>query len=127
MKTIFAMLLMSVAIQAQSSKVAQPMASNLPNAPQPSNSFSKGFGFDNQLYLLQGWGVTNIVAPLTNRPLLGAAAGVGSCMLWRAVHDQGYKNDGMFSSNRVAFCALGSAAGYATDKWLFRIHRNKRR
>jgi hypothetical protein len=101
-------------------------ASDLPNAPQPNNEFSSGFGIDNQLYFMQGYSVAIGVGPLTHRSWMGAAAGVGSCMLWRAVHDQGYKNDSLLSSNRVAFCALGSAAGYATDKWLFRIHRNRR-
>jgi hypothetical protein len=125
MKIIFAVLLLSAAIQAQSFKVGRPMASNLSNAPQPTGAYSSGFGFDNQLYFLQGWGVTTMVAPLTNRPWVGAAAGVGSCMLWRAVHDQGYTNDGMFSSNRVAFCAAGSAAGYVTSKWLFHARRKK--
>jgi hypothetical protein len=110
--------------------VVSAAASDIPNAPQPNtspvdHSFSSGFSADNQLYLLQGWGVTTIVGPLTGRPWLGAATGVGSCMLWRAVHDQNYTNDRMFSSNRVAFCALGSAVGYATDKWVLRVHRNK--
>lgn len=107
------------------------VASTLPDAPQPqaavpgSNGYSSGFGFDNQLYALQGWTVAVMVGPLTNRPWLGAAAGIGSCMTWRAIHDQGYKNDPMFGYNRVAFCALGAATGYATDKWLFRIHKDK--
>jgi hypothetical protein len=112
--------------------VVSAAASDIPNAPLPNtppldHSFSSGFSADNQLYMLQGWGVTTIVGPLTHRPLLGAATGVGSCMLWRAVHDQGYTNDRMFSSNRVAFCALGSAVGYATDKWALRVRRGKYR
>jgi hypothetical protein len=129
-KHLVTILLLSVAIQAQSLKVASATAPSLPNAPQPNtaepdNTFSSGLGFDNQLYVLQGLGVATMVGQFTNRPWLGATAGVGSCMLWRVVHDQGYTNDRMFGSNRVAFCALGSAVGYATDKWLFGIHRGK--
>ncbi len=129
-KHLVTILLLSVAIQAQSLKVASTTAPSLPNAPQPNtsqpdNTFSSGLGFDNQLYVLQGLGVSMMVGQFTSRPWLGATSGVGSCMLWRGIHDQGYTNDRMFSSNRVVFCALGSAVGYATDKWLFRIHRGK--
>ncbi len=136
MKTLLAILFLTSVLQAQSFKTPNVATANLPNAPrpnttqanssQPNSAFSSGLGFDNQLYVLQGWGTAIMVGPFTNRPWLGAAAGVGSCMLWRAVHDQGYKNDGMFSSNRMAFCAVGSAAGYVTDKWLFHVHRDKR-
>jgi hypothetical protein len=135
MKTLFAILFLSAALQSQSFRGLNADPSNLPNAPRPNTTraiatrtntaFSGGLGFDNQLYVVQGWGAATTVGPLTNRPWLGAASGVGSCMLWRAIHDQGYSNDGMFSSNRIAFCAIGSAAGYATDKWLFHIHRIK--
>jgi hypothetical protein len=56
---------------------------------------------------------------------MGAAAGVGSCLAYRAIHDQGYSNDHLFSSNRVAFCSVGAVAAYATNKWIFHIRRNK--
>lgn len=103
-------------------------AATLPDAPQPVKTadYSSGFGFDNQIYALQGFAVSSLVGPITRRPWLGAAAGVGSCMAWRAIHDQSYVNDGMFSSNRVAFCALGSAVGYATTKWVLRTKKGVR-
>lgn len=101
-------------------------AADLPNAPQPNTEYSSGFGFDNQLYFMQGYGVALGVGSLAHRPWMGAVAGVGSCMAWRAFHDQGYQHDGMFTSNRMAFCGLGSVAGYVTNKWLFRVHRSQR-
>jgi hypothetical protein len=135
MKTLFAILFLSGVLQSQSFRGLDAAPSNLPNAPRPNvtratatqtnTAFSSGLGFDNQLYAVQGWGAAIMVGSFTDRPWLGAASGVGSCMLWRAVHDQGYSKDGMFSSNRIAFCAIGSAAGYATDKWLFHIHRDR--
>jgi hypothetical protein len=136
MRALFAILFLSGVLQAQSVRGLDAARSNLPNAPTPNatqatatqtnTAFSSGLGFDNELYAVQGWGVAVMVGQFTNRPWIGAASGVGSCMLWRAVHDQGYRNDGMFSSNRVAFCAIGSAAGYATGKYLFHIHRDRR-
>jgi hypothetical protein len=136
MRALFAILFLSGVLQSQSIRGLDAAPSNLPNAPRPNatrttaiqtnTAFSSGVGFDNQLYAVQGWGVAIMVGQFTNRPWLGAASGVGSCILWRTVHDQGYRNDGMFSSNRVASCAIGSAAGYATGKGLFHIHRGRR-
>ncbi len=136
MRALFVILFLSGVLQSQSIRGLDAAPSNLPSAPRPNathatatqrnTAYSSGFGFDNQLYVAQGFGVAIMVGQFSNRPWLGAASGVGSCMLWRAVHDQGYRNDGMFSSNRVAFCAIGSAAGYATGKYLFHIHRNRR-
>ena len=99
-------------------------SAELPNAPQPqsTNDNGSGFSFDNQLYALQGASVGLAVGLVSHRPWLGAASGVGSCMLWRAVHDQGYKNDPMFTNNRIAFCAAGAGAAYVTMK-LIHIHR----
>jgi hypothetical protein len=108
----------------------------LPDAPLPQppraatttpaptgNDFGKGFQMDNQLYLLQGTGVSLIIGELSRRPWIGAAAGIGSCMAYRGVHDRKYRNDGMFSSNRIAFCGLGSAGGYVINKWVFKVHK----
>lgn len=137
MRVIFAIMFLTVAIQAQSIKGVRPMTSNvvfatvpassLTDAPKPpaSNWYSHGFQADNQLYMLQGYAVSFGVGVSTKRPWMGAVAGVGSCLAYRAIHDQGYSNDHLFSSNRVAFCAVGSAAAYATNKWVFHIHRNR--
>jgi hypothetical protein len=149
MRVIFAILILSVAIQAQNFNLARSMTSNLPTAPQPSavtlmlapvqahaltngpkppadNRYGRGFQTDNQLYMLQGYSVSFGVGVATKRPWMGAAAGVGSCLAYRAIHDQGYANDHLFSSNRLAFCAAGSVAAYATNKWVFRVRRNNR-
>ena len=149
MRVIFTILVFSVAIQAQNLNLAPSMTSNLPTAPQPNamtltlapvqahasteapkppanNRYGPGFQTDNQLYMLQGYAVSFGVGVATKRPWMGAAAGVGSCLAYRAIHDQGYANDHLFSSNRVAFCAAGSVAAYAMNKWVFRIRRNKR-
>jgi hypothetical protein len=149
MRIILAILFLSVAIQAQNFNLARSMASNLPTAPQPNattlmlapvqahalteapkprvnNWYGHGFQTDNQQYMLQGYAVSFGVGVATKRPWMGAAAGVGSCLAYRAIHDQGYANDHLFSSNRVAFCAAGSVAAYATNKWVFRIRRNQR-
>jgi hypothetical protein len=148
MRIILTILFLSVAIQAQSSNVAPPMTSNPPNPQQQSarslifetfraqsltnatnqpvsNWYGYGFQTDNQLYTLQGYAVSFGVGVSTKRPWMGGAAGVGSCLAYRAIHDQRYSNDHLLSSNRVAFCAVGSVAAYATNKWVFRIHRNK--
>jgi hypothetical protein len=149
MRVIFAILFLSVAIQAQNFDLPRSMTSNLPTAPQPNtmtlmlapvqahalteaskqlanNWYGHGFQTDNQQYMLQGYAVSFAVGVATKRPWMGAAAGVGSCLAYRAIHDQGYANDHLFSSNRVAFCAAGSVAAYVTNKWMFRIRRNKR-
>jgi len=149
MRVIFAILFLSVAIQAQNSNLARSMTSNLPTAPRPNamtsmlatvqahaltevpkprsnNWYGHGFQTDNQQYMLQGYAVSFGVGVVTKRPWMGAAAGVGSCLAYRAIHDQGYANDHLFSSNRVAFCAAGSVAAYVTNRWVFRIRRNKR-
>jgi len=99
-------------------------SAELPNGPQPqtSNDYGPGLSFNNQLYALQGASVGFAAGLITHRPWLGAASGVGSCMLWRAVHDLSHKNDPMFARNRIAFCAAGAGAAYVTMK-LIRTHR----
>jgi len=47
-------------------------------------------------------------------------------MAYRAIHDQGYKNDPLFGYNRVAFCGAGAATAFVLDKWVFHVHREKR-
>jgi hypothetical protein len=146
MRVILTILFFSVAIQAQNFNLVRSMTSNPPTARQPNamtlmlaahaltetqkplgnNWYGHGFQTDNQQYMLQGYAVSFGVGVATKRPWMGAAAGVGSCLAYRAIHDQGYANDHLFSSNRVAFCAAGSVAAYATNKWVFRIRRNKR-
>lgn len=92
-------------------------AADLPNAPQPQdNTYAAGFSTDNQLYMLQGWGVGMMVGGITKRPLLGAVAGFGSCALYRSIHDQEYANDKMFGQNRMEYCAIGSATSYGMMK-----------
>jgi len=101
-------------------------SAELPSAPQAQSTsdYGSGFSFDNQLYALQGASVSLAVGIISHRPWLGAASGVGSCMIWRAAHDQGYRSNPMFANNRILFCAAGAAAGYGTMK-LIHIHRAK--
>lgn len=89
-----------------------------------STEYGSGFSFDNQLYALQGASVSLATGLVTHRPWVGAVSGVGSCMAFRAVHDQGYSHDTMFSSDRIAFCAVGSAGGYVINKLM---HVGKKR
>ena len=104
----------------------------LPNAPQPQPSqtqpahtvseYGAGFSFDNQLYALQGGAVSMIVGTLTYRPWLGLASGVGSCALYRAIHDQYHRNDALFGYHRMEFCAAGAVGTYGLMK-LLHVHR----
>jgi hypothetical protein len=81
-----------------------------------ANEYGSGFSFNNQLYTLQGAAVSLTTGMITRRPWMGAVAGVSSCLAYRAIHDRGYANDPLFSGNRVAFCAAGSAGGYVLNK-----------
>jgi len=113
MKALVAVLLISIVAAAE-----------LPNAPTPQtegNYYGSGFNTDNQLYVLQGFGVSALVGGITNRPWIGGASGVGSCMLYRAIHDPmvpAIQHDTMFARNRILFCGVGSAGGYVMLKVL---------
>ena len=108
----------------------RPCLAQWPDTPKPqpktappivrSNDFGKGFSFDNQTYALQGGGVAIIVGTLTYRPWLGLVAGVGSCAVYRAIHNP----NGFFASNRMEFCAAGAAGSYVLMK-LMHVHRPK--
>ena|SRR5437660_5491767 len=90
----------------------QPSATKPPVVTVRSNDYAAGFSFDNQLYALQGGGVAIIVGTLTYRPWAGLAAGVGSCALYRAIHNPQH----FFASNRMEFCAAGSLVSYGVMK-----------
>lgn len=90
----------------------QPTVTKPPVVTVRSNDYAAGFSFDNQLYALQGGGVAIIVGTLTYRPWAGLAAGVGSCALYRAIHNPQH----FFASNRMEFCAAGSLVSYGVMK-----------
>src|SRR5437016_6842895 len=89
----------------------QPQSKPSPVTPR-SNDYAAGFSFDNQLYALQGGGIAMIVGTMTYRPWAGLAAGVGSCALYRAIHNPQH----FFASNRMEFCAAGSLVSYGVMK-----------
>jgi hypothetical protein len=111
-KIKFIIALMLIATVCSASTVVET-----PDTPKPvDDTYAAGFSLDNQLYLLQGTMVTMIVGGATKRPWLGAVAGVGSCALYRGIHDQMHVNDRFFGYNRMEYCAIGSAAGYGMAK-----------
>jgi len=114
MKLALALLLSSTACLAQwpATPQPQPPATKPPIVTPRTNDYAAGFSFDNQLYALQGGGVAIIVGTLTYRPWAGLAAGVGSCALYRAIHNPQH----FFASNRMEFCAAGSLVSYGVMK-----------
>ena len=116
MKLALALLVSSTACLAQWPATPQPQPSSPKTSPPSVNKFTNdyaaGFSFDNQLYALQGGGVAIIVGTLTYRPWLGLAAGVGSCAVYRAIHNP----HGFLASNRMEFCAAGSLGSYGLMK-----------
>lgn len=95
------------------------MAAPLPNAPS-TNKAQDGQAFHRTNDVLFGLVISEPVGLATDRPWIGLAAGVGA----------GIANEARYGSNfnvcHLAVISAGAFGAYALNKWVFKIHKEKR-